>query len=47
MVLELGVIALAASIISAGVICITLGSLKKEKISLEMDSGRRDHGSKR
>ena len=47
MVMELGLIALSASVISAGVIYITLVSLRKEKISLETDSGRRDHGSMR
>ena len=47
MIMELGIIAIAASIISAGIIYITLSSLRKEKIVLELDSDSRDQGTRR
>ena len=47
MMTELGIIAVMASVISGGVIYITLSSLKRERIKLKLESNRSDEKSGR
>ena len=47
MMMELMVIAVMATVISAGVIYVTLSSFKRERVTLGLRSDRRDRASKR